>query len=280
MPGVIDRMELDVVVCDEAAVRIMKGHEAVRLIKNWRVAKTSRLRNVFVLCSAMGLPEIADFVSSLNRQHRLRGLFVRQDADPAWLPQLLERANLRTVRNMLVHGDYSIPMRVLSAWEHGGQDELIANATVADDKLLLISCALERFEVRFDALPALKKIPEGERGSFVVSEDGSYIHWPGPDIHLDLDAIKSVVNPEWRLHVSATRLSGNRRYAEAIAQIRRERGLRQGDIPDLSERQVRRIESGGPITAAALRSLAAAHKLSLDDYLSTVAEASSAPSRR
>jgi hypothetical protein len=279
MPAVVEKSTLDVVVCDEAAAGIVEGHDAVRLIKKWHAGRVSKLRNVFVLCSAMRLPEVSDFVSSVNRQHRLRALFVRQDTDPTWLPQLLERANLRTIRNMLVHGDYSVPMRVLSAWEHGGQDELIANATVVDDKLLLVSCALDTLEVSFDALPALKRVPVNARGSFVISEDGSYIHWPEPDIHLDLDAIKSAVDPGWRARASAIRLSQNKRYGEAIAAVRKKYGLRQGDIPDLSERQVRRIETGGPITAAALRSLAAAHKLSLDEYLSLVAEAPDAVSQ-
>ena len=95
----------------------------------------------------MRLPEIADFVSGVNRQHRLRALFVRQDADPTWLPQLLERARLRTLRNMLVHQDYSVASRVLAAWEHGAQDQLIANATVAQNKLFVMSCALDSLAV-------------------------------------------------------------------------------------------------------------------------------------
>jgi uncharacterized protein DUF2442 len=275
MRAVAEKNTLDVVVCDDAAASAIGQHDAVRLIKKWRAERASKLKNVFVLCSAMRLPEVADFVSSVNRQHRLRALFVRQDTDPAWLPQLLERANLRTVRNMLVHGhsDYSVPMRVLSAWELGRQDELIANATVVDNRLLLLSCALDNFEVPFDALPALRKIPPQVRRSFVISEEGSYIHWPEPDIHLDLDAFKSAIDPAWRVRASAIRLSQNRRYGEAIASVRKRYGLRQGDIPGLSGRQLRRIEGGKPISSAALRSLAEAHQLSLDEYLSVLADA-------
>jgi len=275
MPAVANRTEHDVVVCDESAAAILKGRATFRLVKNWHTARPRKLRNVFVLCSAMGLPAVADFVTSVNREHRLRAIFVRQDADPAWLPQLLERANLRTIRNMIVHDDQSVPVRVLSAWEHGAQEELIAQATVADKKVLLMSCAFERFEVDFDSLPALKKIPVAERGKFAVSDDGSYIHWPGPDIHLDLDAIKAAIDPSWRAHVAAARLSHNTRYGRAIENVRKRHGLRQSDIAELSERQVRRIESGGPVSVAALRALAAAHNLTLDEYLSNVAEAAS-----
>jgi hypothetical protein len=36
----------------------------------------------------------------------------------------------------------------------------------------VISCALERYEVRFDKMPALKSIPQAERSMFDVDEDG------------------------------------------------------------------------------------------------------------
>src|SRR5262249_4518760 len=142
-------------------------------------------------------------------------------------------------------------------------NELIATATVADSKLLLMSCAFERFEIDFDSVPALKRIPATERRTFNVSDDGSYIHWSEPDVHLDIDAIRSVVDRDWRARTSAARLAHNASYGRAIEATRKEHGLRQSDIDGLSERHVRRIEGGGPVTASALRALATAHKLSL-----------------
>lgn len=278
MSAVAEKTELDLVVCDDAAPGFVKNREAFRILKRPRAALNEKLKNVFILCTAMRLPEVASVASSVNREHRLRALFIRQDTDPDWLPQLLERANIRTVRNMLVHHDYALPKRVLWAWEHGGQDQLIANATVADDKLFLINCALETLEVRFDALPALKKIPKGARHNFELSEEGSYIHWPEPDIHLDLDAIKSALDPEWRARSAALKFSHGKRYGNAIARIRKNKGLRQSKIAGLSDRQVRRIEAGGPVTVSALRAFAAAHKLSLDEYLSQVATTAQEPS--
>jgi hypothetical protein len=93
-----------------------------------------KLQHLFVLCSASHLPHVAKFVSEINREHKLQALFVRTDTDPALLPQMLERADLRFVRNMLVHSDWRVPRRVLEAWQHNAQSELIANATVADDR--------------------------------------------------------------------------------------------------------------------------------------------------
>jgi hypothetical protein len=45
-------------------------------------------------------------------------------------------------------------------------------------------------------MAALKRIPDAERANFSMDEDGSYIHWPGPDIHLDLDAVRVAI--DWK----------------------------------------------------------------------------------
>jgi len=265
-------MTLDVVLGDAEVTSPVTG-AAVRVIRHPSAAGAARLRNVFVLSSATTLAAVAGFVTAVNRRHRLRALFVRQDADPAWLPQLLERAQLRAVRNMIVHADDALPRRVLAAWQSGAQDRLIANATVAGDRLLLITCALDTLEVPFAAIPALRRLPAWGRPEFLVSEDGSYLHWPVPDIHLDLDAVRTVLDPTWHAHASARVLAAWARYGDAIARVRADAGLRQADIVGLSERQVRRLEAGGPVTASALRCLAAAHGQGIGGYLSAVATA-------
>ena len=57
-------------------------------------------------------------------------------------------------------------------------------------------------------------------------------------------------------------------------QLTEEAGLAQSKIPDLTERQLRRIEQGeGRATSKALAALAAAHGLALDDYLDRLAKA-------
>jgi hypothetical protein len=230
-----------------------------------------KLQHLFVLCSALHLPEAAKFLSELNREHKLQALFVRTDADPTLLPQMLERANLRLVRNMLVHSDSRIPRRVLAAWQHNAQAELIANATVAGDRLIVISCEPKMYEVGFDQMPALKKIPPSERRHFEIAEDGSFIWWPSRDIHLDLDAIKSVVDPVWRRKSERLRRAHGGEYGAAIAAVRKERGLKQTEMPGISERQLRRIEQSGDISVRMLKQLAEAHGMTLEDYLNLVA---------
>jgi hypothetical protein len=126
-------------------------------------------------------------------------------------------------------------------------------------------------------MPSLKRIPSAERGRFVVDEDGSCIHWPGPDIHLDLDAIRAAIDPEARARAEAARAVHDSRYGGAIAKLRLRMGLKQSEIKGLSERQVRRIEKGEGTTYEALGRLAAAHRMDLESYLRELAVNASDP---
>jgi DNA-binding transcriptional regulator YiaG len=163
----------------------------------------------------------------------------------------------------------------LTAWKHRAEKELIANATVIDEKLFVISCEPQTIEIPFDSIKSLARIPRKQRSDFSISDDGSYIHWPDADIHLDLSAIRSVVDPNWRDECAARTAAHNRMFGRRVAALRRSTGLRQTDVAGLSERQIRRIEGGEAPTADALRLLAAAHGLDLATYLDAVAHADS-----
>jgi len=256
---------------DDKNGRVPLGFPILRS-RSMRAAR--RYRHLFVLCSAMHLPEVAKFVSEMNREHRLRALFVRSDVDSAWLPQVLERAGLRSLRNMLVHSDSSVPNRLLAAWQHNAQAELIADATVAGNRLIVVSCEPKTYEVRFDQMPALKKIASQERRNFKIAEDGSFIWWPAADIHLDLDALRTITDPAWRKRAERIRRTHGREYGMAIASLRRDRGLRQTDIPGVSERQLRRIEKSGAVSVHAMEQLANAHRMPMAEYMDELASRS------
>lgn len=241
------------------------------IIRSRSLAAARKYRHVFVLCAAPHLPEVAELVSELNREHKLQALFVSTDSDPTLLPQMLELANLRLVRNLLVHSDWRVPHRVLEAWVHNAQAELIANATVADDRLIIISCEPKTYEVRFDQMPALTKLTPAERRNFEIADDGSFIWWPAQDIHLDLDAVRNAIDPAWRRKSERLRHTHGREYGAAIAALRKERGLKQTEVAGISERQLRRIERSGAISLRTLKQLADAHGMTLDNYMDAVA---------
>jgi hypothetical protein len=264
-----NRVPYGVVVCDKTKDDPVPAGFPV--LHRTSLQAVRKLQHLFVLCSALHLPQAARFLSEINREHKLQALFVRTDADPTLLPQMLERAKLRLVHNMLVHTDSCVPRRVLSAWQHDAQTELIANATVAGDRLILISCEPKTYEIRFDQMPALKKVAPSERRDFKIAEDGSFIWWPSGDVHLDLDAIKSVVDPVWRRKSDRLRRAHGEEYGAAIAAVRKQHGLKQTNVPAISQRQLRRIEQSGDVSVRALKGLAEAHAMTLDDYMNAVA---------
>jgi len=237
-----------------------------------RRLRASTVRSLFVFYSAVQLPQVSNLVSAVNRRNQLLALFLWQDADLKWLPQPLERANLRAVRNLFVHTSLELPKRVLTAWQHGAEEQLIARAMVADDRLFVTSCVPETSEIEVDRIPALRQIPRRERSDFVVSDDGSYIHWPSGDVHLSLDTIRRLLDPRYGERCDAARIARGRSWGVAVATLRKHCGLRQSDIVGLSERQVRRIENGEHTSVSALKKLAATHDMELSAYLDAVAK--------
>jgi hypothetical protein len=223
------------------------------------------------MCDELRLQEVASVVSAANKRHHLRLLLVFSKTDATWLPQILDRADLRAIRNMVVHADPGLGSRILRAWERNAQDHLVGRAVALGDTLLVVTCTGERLEMPFEGMPALRRIPPEERGSLVVSPDGSYIHWPASDIHLDVDAIRARLDPAWAEQAMVRKLQHDQKYGAALRALRENAGLTQDQIPGLSERQVRRLERGESISSASLRCYAEALRLDLKGLLAAAA---------
>lgn len=232
--------------------------------------KLSEVRHFFIEVSASMLPKVSEIVKVANETKYLRALFIREDVDAKLLPQILQRAELRLMRNMLVHGatDWVTPERVIHAWQMGSENELIATAAVFGDHLYVLTCALERLEVPFDSIPALKDLPTELRSHFEIDEVGSFLYWPERDVYIDIEVIRYVTDEKWRNKCDLETLTYDQNFGKAIASQRKKHNLKQSDIEGLTDRQLRRIESGDARpSAATLRALARAHTLSFDDYL-------------
>jgi hypothetical protein len=266
-----------VVICDPEGSASVPDAGAFRIVDNPRPANAGRYHNVFVLANETCLAPIAEFVSAVNRRNQLRALFVRYEADASWLPQVFEFAKLRTMRNTYAHTDFTVPRRVLSAWKRGTQNELIADARVMGDALYVLSCEPESYRIPFENVTPLRNLPANERGKFRIADDGSYVHWPAQDVHMDLDALLTAVDPERKAKAERSKRSYGQRYGAAIARLRNERGLNQTDVRGLSDREVRRIEAKGEVTADSLKKLAAAHGMELSEYMNALAQASTEP---
>jgi hypothetical protein len=267
-----DGEELTVVLNDPMARRLLARQRWLRVLprRSWGELPG---KGVFVFSVASSIDAVANVVRNANNGNRLRVFLVRSDVDPRALPQLLEQANIRTLRNMLVHNDQSVPRRVIEAWRSGAQVELIAQAYIVGTDLLVISCALEKYRIPIADIPPLRDLREDEVAALEIDQDGSHIHWPAADVHLDLSSIRYVSDDQYRKRQDLEALLADERFGKTIARMRSESGLRQVEIPGLSSRQLRRIETGGRASLRALSALARAFGLSLDAFLARVAEA-------
>jgi Helix-turn-helix domain len=237
------------------------------------VDEASDARRLFVLTSATSLPEVARLVSRAAKLHRLEGLFIYNNLGRTWAMQIYERASLRRIRNSVLHDDHAVGQRILRAAALGAEEHFIADATVADDRLFVMDCGFRLHEMPFGAYPALRRIPPGERGEFAIVMDGAYLHWPRHDVDLDLESVRVSNDPALQARLLRQRLLHDRAFGAAVRAFREERGLRQSDVRGLSERQLRRIETGvAAITGPAADALAAAHGMDPNDYLNEVAE--------
>jgi len=227
-----------------------------------------------VLATASGLSAVSDFVSQANRLHRLRGLLVHMDMDANWLTQMLDRADLRTLRNCLVHSGSDVPQRVVEAWRCGAQNELIADITVTEKAVFALTCAFERLEVPIDSLVPLKKLSPEQRRDFQVAADGNYVYWPSADVHLDVDALRVAVNPDHRHKADLERIKRLADFGSRVRLVRKKHGLGRAALAGVPERSLRRIETGEVLPRAeTLAKLAKSHGLTVVEYLNEVAEA-------
>jgi hypothetical protein len=228
---------------------------------------------LFVLAQATALPAVAGCVSRASHLHRLGGLLVWNDLGEGWVNQIFNRAGLRRIANSVVHTDPAVFARILNAAALGAQRALIADAVAAGETLFVLGCDFRLHEIPFAAYPALAAIPPGERGDFEVQLDGAFLHWPARDVDLDLESALLAGDPEKRHAAAVARLAEDGAFGRGVRALRRERGIRQGAVAGLSDRQLRRIETGvSTATVEAVDALAAAHGMDADAYLEAVAE--------
>lgn len=215
-----------------------------RLFTSVHSKKLTGQKNVVIVSKASGLSSISEFIREVNEKNHLKGLFIRADVKTELLPKLMHESGVSTLKHTFIHQNPDALSRLLRAWQLGTPDALIADASVAEGTLFVVSCSFQFYNIPFTELPALRKISPKNRNSFVIDEDGSFLHWPNDDIHIDIDTLEYHTNPEYRKKADLKRLQYNRKFGDTLKQLRKKAGLRQCDIPGLSARQVRRIENG------------------------------------
>jgi len=166
--------------------------------------------------------------------------------------------------------------RLVFARAAHAEDKLIASVSLDGNEIVVWSCEPKPYRVSLSAIRALARMPRAALATFRVSESGSRVHWDEGDIDLGLDTFRVHVDPAFRARKEREVRNEAGRYASAIRALREERGLKQSEIPGLSEREVRRLEMGDHMPQyGSLEKLARSHGLGVEEYLAALARRSS-----
>jgi hypothetical protein len=155
----------------------------------------------------------------------------------------------------------------------GSGNGRILDAQIEDGVLRIISPNFRRMEVPLSEIDPLAKADREMVERFEIDEDGAFIYWPDLDLHLGWEQLLQIVNPEAVRKAKQKSREFNERYGDAIRRVREEKGLATNRIPELSDKQLRRIERGEcRLTSNAANKLANAHGMTPNEYLQKLAE--------
>ncbi|HEY3351707.1 MAG TPA: helix-turn-helix domain-containing protein [Polyangia bacterium] len=172
--------------------------------------------------------------------------------------------------------DWAALRRLANARVHNAEGELIASAALLGRELLVWSCEPTLYRISVDEVPALAELDADTLHDFAVSASGSRIRWDRADVDLNLDTVREKVDPSFRKRNEQRARREAAGFGAAIRKLRLDAGLKQTEVPGLSEREIRRLERGGIVPRAeTLRLLAAAHQTSPGEYLEALARLAS-----
>jgi hypothetical protein len=227
---------------------------------------------VLVFLAESHLVAASKIIHTLVKRNSLAALLIYFRSNQAWvLQESMAQAKVRTLKHTHVHNDNKVRQRVLRAWANGEQSSLIADASVDDTRLLIKLCSMDVITVPMSELKSLAKLNPREWSNLEVSQSGSHIYWPCADLHVDVEGLRSLADPEYRRKANQEKLIHDSAFGRAVAQLRTETKLTQVGISGISDRQIRRIESGESISAAAVANLARAHNMDTNEYMHRIA---------
>jgi hypothetical protein len=262
---------IDIAVPTEAQTQVKK---AIGQGIKFRMVGLDDTRNAKVFVSTVAALPAQSALSAMLTENLPIVLLARGSSmvPPVVLQRLAQLCRIAgpTVEPLLA--DAASLRRVLLAMARGAEGQLIATATLEADELVVWSCEPREFRCRVSDISALKGLSKSRLKKFAVSSSGSRLRWPDEDIDLNLETFRELSDTEVLEENQERFRREAKHYAEAIKTLRKSKGLKQGGIAGLSERQVRRLESGEVYPhSSTLNKLAAAHELPAMEYVRQLA---------
>ncbi len=165
-------------------------------------------------------------------------------------------------------GDIQTTKRIYNAWKLGAQEDLIADFNIdSHGNLFLRSCDFQVYFCHASLFNSLKGMTQKELQNFTLDNDGSYIHWPTRDIHLDLDSFRLKLDENYKKKILKENLKFQKDLGSKLKKLRESKGLFQKDF-ELSSKTISRYEHGEEIpTYKALEKIAKAYKMEVDELM-------------
>ena len=144
-------------------------------------------------------------------------------------------------RRLQVCRDPSVVKRLVIALKRPAAWEGILDAYVLADSLVVVLGDMSVRQFPTKRLPQIRRFEPAVLKRFEIDSAGSYLYWPDRDAHMGPSQMLQAVDP---MHLADVEI---RRYemekvSLALLDMRKDRQLKQAEIPGLSERHVRRLE--------------------------------------
>ncbi len=271
-----DKRAFVVLTREEAALELARSVGA-KAVTRFRLSGADR--DILILASEESLESALQIVSGSGLTSSIVGTLLREPIQHDYARHMLQEKDADPTK-VIFYSDSDVATRVIHAWKIGAADELIAEASLKDGALYVRSCGFACLRISTEQIPQLAAQSEADRNEFYVETNGSYLHWPKADLHLDLDTVRTISNPDLAKQRSQESLRHNRRLGRAIKALREEAGLQKAQFEGIDPRQLLRLEKGESTPRMrTLEILARTHGISLDDYLSALAERASRASQ-
>ena len=137
--------------------------------------------------------------------------------------------------------DPSVVKRMVIALKRPAPWEGILDAYVLEESLVVVLGDMSVREFPIKRLPRIRRFKPAALQRFEIDSAGSYLYWPERDVHMGPSQMLQAVDPMYLADVEIRRYEMEK-VSLALLDMRKERQLRQGEIPGLSERHVRRLE--------------------------------------
>jgi hypothetical protein len=221
---------------------------------------------------------VVDTAKRVRQTGRAKYLLFSEGMPIEALASRLPRLDVRDANRLHVarEGDAesiaAILFRLFRAIAQPKEAHSILDAWVEGEDLVLLSPSFRRLSVPLGKLTRFIGDSKKAIKAFEIDEDGRFLFWPHADVHLGWEQMRQFMDPTAAVAGKQKTEEFNRGYGSAVRRLRQEKRLKQAAIDGLSERHVRRIEQGKqPVTSSALRALAKAHGMPIEDYLKELA---------